>query len=49
VCVRVKEPRPAAYINIGHGRLMDPTIKQTQFTSILVFTLVFLLFLLFID
>jgi hypothetical protein len=28
---------------------VSPTIEQTQFTFILVFTLVFLLFLLFID
>jgi hypothetical protein len=47
--VRVKELRPTAYINIGHGRLMYSTIEQTQFICILIFTLVFLLFLIFID
>jgi hypothetical protein len=32
---------PAAYINIGHSRLMYPTIEQTQFTFILIFTIIF--------
>jgi hypothetical protein len=32
---------PAAYINIGHNRLMYSTIEQTQFTFILIFIIIF--------